>query len=476
MPRWIVLMRTLVLCIAMATIINLQQACGELHLTYHGTICIGDCKLTSEKYYCDSIDRGETEVKSMLCSPKSQKDVTGTKCENECAKRGRDYYWCQKGTTSAVTKRSGWGYCGLVRDNTNYVTSYYDALCYDQCAKREEDYYWCNTRKGWDYCSPRANVDYKNKPCKEDSQCAKHDEKYNWCYLKEGSWGYCGFLKTKLVSYRTSQYRKICIDDCAFYETKDYYYCYTSDGKWDYCSPVPDITYQGVPCRTGHRCDLHDEDYYWCYTDTSDNWDYCGVIEGSKCEYHVEASIATTRAVGGSSRQTFQCYDWGNQRMTEFVEEATDNIADGQQFQGDITNIISQWDNSRLTSTARSGLVQTDNFRIDMQGMINLNNQRYHNLQIQRNVQRQGRRSTTFSVVLVPEDLTGVTTRYVRRAFIESFQGRVKITIRVSEIRRRQQSDITALDPLSSGNQLLHFKQHKLFLNKSTQVQNHRQD
>ena len=59
MPRWIALMRTLVLFIAMATIINLQQACGELHLTYHGTICIGACKLTGNKYYCDSIDRGK---------------------------------------------------------------------------------------------------------------------------------------------------------------------------------------------------------------------------------------------------------------------------------------------------------------------------------------------------------------------------------------------------------------------------------
>lgn len=461
MLRWIVLMRTLVLFIAMATIINLQHACGELHLTYHGTICIGACKLTSKEHYCESIDRGENEMKSMLCSPQSQTDVTGTKCKNECAKRGQDYYWCK--TSAIATKWTGWGYCGLVRSNTNYVTSYYDALCYDHCAKRKNDYYWCHTRKGWDYCSPRTNVDYKNKPCKEDSQCAKHNQKYNWCYLKEGSWGYCGFLETKLVSYRTSEYRKICIDDC---ERKDYYYCYTNDG-WDYCSPVPDITYKGVPCRDGHRCDLHGQNYYWCYTDTSNNWNYCGVIEGSQCEYHVEAS--RKRAVGG--REEFQCYDRGNQRMTEFESNVNANIADGRQFQKDITNIIDRWKNDLLVNRARSGLVQTNNFRIDMQGMVERNGQRYHNLQIQRNVPRNSGQSTTFSQVLVPQNLEGVTDRYVRRAFTESFQRRVGITIKVSQIER-QQSDITALNPPSSGNQLLHFKQHKLFVNKSTQVQN----
>lgn len=68
-----------------------------------------------------------------------------------------------------VIKRFGWGYCGFVRDNINYVIFYYDVLCYDQCVKREEDYYWCNMRKGWDYCFLRVNVDYKNKFCKEDS-------------------------------------------------------------------------------------------------------------------------------------------------------------------------------------------------------------------------------------------------------------------------------------------------------------------
>lgn len=413
-------MRTLVMFIAFATIINLQQVYGELHLTYHGTICIGACKLTSKEYHCDSIDRGETAMKSMLCSPERQKDVTGRKCKNQCAKLGgEDYYWCK--TSTITTKWTGWGYCGLVRNNTNYVTSYYDALCYDQCAKRKKDYYWCNTREGWDYCSPRTNVDYMNKPCQEDEEnkCAKHGKKYNWCNLKDGGWGYCGFLKTKLVSYRSSTYRKICRDDCEYYKEKDYYYCYTSDG-WDYCSPVPDITYQGVPCRADHRCDLHSYDYYWCYMD-SKNWDYCGVIEGSECEYHTP----------------LQCYDQGNKRKTAFEYNKNASIADGRQFRRDIRNIIRQWKNEQLTNTARSGLVRTENFRIDMQGMVNRNNQRYHNLQIQLNTQRQSGRSTTYSQVLVPEDLQGVPDRYVRRAFFDSFELQVGVTILVLPLVRQ---------------------------------------
>lgn len=97
----------------------------------------------------------------------------------------------------------------------------------------------------------------------------------------------------------------------------------------------------------------------------------------------------------------------------------------------DITNIINRWCNEQLTNKAQT-LVQTSNFRIDMQGMVNRNNQRYHNLQIQRNVPRQSGRSTTFALVLVPENLPEqVTDRYVRRAFLESFERQAGITIEV---------------------------------------------
>ena len=151
------------------------------------------------------------------------------------------------------------------------------------------------------------------------------------------------------------------------------------------------------------------------------------MIEESQCEYNVEAS--RKRSIGG--REVFQCYDQGNRRRTIFVSNENEHIADGKQFKSDITNIISRWCNELLTNRAKT-LVQTNNFRIDMQGMVNRNNQKYHNLQIQQNVPRQSGRSTTFALVLVPENLPEqITKRYVRRAFLESFQKQAEITIEV---------------------------------------------
>merc|ERR1712080_474731 len=61
---------------------------------------------------------------------------------------------------------------------------------------------------------------------------------------------------------------------------EDYYWCRTGDGgsDWDYCSVDKYHTRYGVPCyndacstggKGGH------ESYNWCYTDSSENWDYC---------------------------------------------------------------------------------------------------------------------------------------------------------------------------------------------------------
>lgn len=35
------------------------------------------------------------------------------------------------------------------------------------------------------------------------------------------------------------------------------------------------IAFDGTLCRPGHNCGKHDESYLWCYTDWSDNWQYC---------------------------------------------------------------------------------------------------------------------------------------------------------------------------------------------------------
>ena len=424
MLQWRVPISKLLLFVAIVIVIHPQQASGELHLTYHGTFCLGSCKSDAGNYYCDSIDRGKTGIKSMFCSPKNQMTVKGQKCRDECAQRGQDYYWCYWSIFS-------WDYCGPVWDNTNYITSTYGALCYDQCATNGQTYYWCNTRKGWDYCSPRPNVDYYNNSCKATHPCAKNDKKYYWCNLENGGWGYCGLQTPKTSFFRSSNYRQLCGDNCEYYSDKNYYYCYTSDG-WDYCSSWPDETYRGVPCRDDHSCDLHGHGYYWCYTNNS--WDYCGLIEGIECHY--SHRLRTKRQGRKDHHTLYQCSDLGNGRNVTFARDTAANIAGerSRQLRIEFRRITSMWSNDRLTTRPTSRLEETDTFRIDMQGMVPRGNQRYHNLQIQLNRPRQGSRSTTYSQVLVPENVVGVTTRYVRRAFVLSFDDIAGITIIVSSL------------------------------------------
>ena len=430
MPQWRVPISKLLLFVAIVIVIHPQQASGELHLTYRGTICLGSFKSEGGKYYCDSIDHGKSVIKSMSCSPKNQMTVKGQKCGDECAQRGQDYYWCHTNNFFSL-----WDYCGPVWNNINYITSTYGALCYDQCAKNGKTYYWCNTRKGWDYCSPRPNVDYHNNPCRATHPCAKNDQNYYWCYLEKGGWGSCGLQTPKRSFFRSSNYRQLCRDNCEYDSQKGYYFCFTSKG-WDYCSPWPDVTYKDVSCRDYHSYDLHGENYYWCKT--KDSWDYCGVVEGFECQ--CSHGLRTKRQVREHS--LCRCVDLGNRQRVEFHLNPAANIArEGTQFRNNIETIISMWDNHFLTNQPGT-LLRTDTFRIDMQGMVNSDNRRYYNLQIQRNGPRQRGQSTTYSQVLVPErpeDLNRIPTRYVRDAFIRSYRGETAgITITVSPFQHRE--------------------------------------
>lgn len=337
------------------------------------------------------------------------------------------FYWCH--TNNYFFNR--WDEFGPVWNNTNYITSIYGALCYDQCATRGYKYYWCNTRKGWDYCSPRPNVDYHNNPCRATHPCAKNNKNYYWCYLEKGGWGFCGLQSPKTSFFRSSSYRELCRDKCEYDSQKGYYFCYTSKG-WDYCSPWPDVTYKDVSCRDEHSCDLHGENYYWCKT--KDSSDYCGVVEGFECQS--SQRLRTKWQV--HEHLLRRCKDLGNRRQVDFyINPGTDIAGNGTQFRNDIETIISRWNNTFLT-TRRKTLLSEKNFRIDMQGMVNREEQRYYNLQIQMNVRRPRGQSTTYSQVLVPKNLTGVPTPYVRNAFLKSYQKSAGVIIKVSPLQRRR--------------------------------------
>uniref|UniRef100_A0A3B4XSI1 Uncharacterized protein n=1 Tax=Seriola lalandi dorsalis TaxID=1841481 RepID=A0A3B4XSI1_SERLL len=161
-----------------------------------------------------------------------------------------------------------------------YYTSTYGAECSDACEDRGSGYYWCNTQKGWDYCSPSNNVDYKGNICHKDYTCSREGQNYYWCYLEKGGWGYCAQMLPKTMTHYT-RYQEECINPCQYQKNGDYYWCYTKD-SWSYCSPQADFTYKFKSCRPDHNCGTHGQNYTWCYI-TDDDWDYCGLSHFDAC-------------------------------------------------------------------------------------------------------------------------------------------------------------------------------------------------
>lgn len=395
-----------------------RPSAGTAFFTHLGTLCIEDCKYNGHEYTCKSFDE-DRRCKNMYCSPQENMDYWGRQCNSMCGKHGEAYNWCYINTFE-------WGYCGLIMDNNNHYGSQQGSLCYDNCDKRGYEYYWCNTATGWDYCSPSENTDYMNKQCKEDSPCGKQGENYNWCWLKKGSWGYCGLVEPKMLLHRT-KYNYICTDECQYYEAGDYYWCYTAKG-WDYCFPVVDVTYKGKPCRSDHSCGLHEYNYNWCWTSES-QYDYCGRIEPGECTYitprrHKRMDQNTDRILICTKN------DKHNKKKTVFTAEpAPNNIAEvNQKLRNEAEELINRWNNGHLVNQARSNLITSEHFRIDMQGRVNRNNQRYYNLQIQLNVRRDRNRSTTVSQIIVPD---GIPDNYIRTAFLESLNRQARVFVDV---------------------------------------------
>ena len=79
--------------------------------TMHGEKCAGPCQLYSASaaiatyYWCDTMSGWD------YCSPRSLVDIHGQYCSDECAKRGQDYFWCNR-------KIGSWDYCG---NKTSYL-------------------------------------------------------------------------------------------------------------------------------------------------------------------------------------------------------------------------------------------------------------------------------------------------------------------------------------------------------------------
>lgn len=78
--------------------------------------------------------------------------------------------------------------------------------------------------------------------------------RYKWCYIDwSDNW----------------EYR--CTDKCRASE-ESYPTCEVGNGRRP-CSLV--LLLPLLRCAPGHECGLHNNDYFWCYTDTNKNWEKC---------------------------------------------------------------------------------------------------------------------------------------------------------------------------------------------------------
>ncbi|CAB1413585.1 unnamed protein product [Pleuronectes platessa] len=83
-----------------------------------------------------------------------------------------------------------------------------------------------------------------------------------------------------------------------------------------------------------------------------------------------------------------------------------------------------------LSDKPRSELIKSSNLRLDNQGLVNRNNQRCYNLQIQINGPRGPGCSTTVAQIIVPVD---TSAEYMRLAFRESLKDRLGVVVEVNE-------------------------------------------
>ncbi|MBN3319202.1 ENDD1 protein, partial [Atractosteus spatula] len=90
--------------------------------------------------------------------------------------------------------------------------------------------------------------------CTASDQCGYKGYSYSWCNTNQGYY-YC------------------CVGECSL---KDSYYQCWNGYKDVPCSPqYSTVTVKGTPCRPDQQCAKYGKDYYWCYTNYKNNWEYC---------------------------------------------------------------------------------------------------------------------------------------------------------------------------------------------------------
>lgn len=153
-----------------------------------GARCYDTCARKSGNFYYSC----NTAQGSDYCSPFENRDYERRQCKEDspCGRYDHNYNWCK-------LKEGGWGYCGLVKTELHHTRYHY--TCIDECRYDEtKKFYKCNIPNNmWDYCSPRANVTYKDKPCRSDHPCGSYDKNHNWCFTSQSEYDFCGPIESR---------------------------------------------------------------------------------------------------------------------------------------------------------------------------------------------------------------------------------------------------------------------------------------
>ena len=203
-----------------------------VQMTIKGAVCKSECGLHGESYYWCRKSMSYCDYNSCIsdCYNEEWCKTHGHYCvgETDCREQCEEY---------SNLCDDDWDYCSLDEQHTRYYQP-----CEGPCAKKGKDYYWCNKKGGsWDYCSPQARfgVHFSEKTqltiygvkCRDI--CGTGSNDYYWCKVYGRShwntWDYCSPHRYK------TRYGERCKDACAS-KGKSYYWCYT-DSSWDYCSP-----------------------------------------------------------------------------------------------------------------------------------------------------------------------------------------------------------------------------------------------
>jgi len=142
-----------------------------------------------------------------------QYTIHGHACRGWCSQShgdGTNYWWCAKsqrwdipptptcdddGCPPPDPEDENWDYCSPSKHTTRY-----NETCQEPCASRGKDYFWCHTASSWDYCSPEPEK-VEEKTCNGftcNGFCAKMDKNFLFCETKIANritdgdwWDYC---------------------------------------------------------------------------------------------------------------------------------------------------------------------------------------------------------------------------------------------------------------------------------------------